>query len=101
MKSQTKNIIAAAGVGLSVGAVLGILFAPAKGSKTRSKIKGQVKDLSDKVAGIKNSIVSGELNPMEMLSSLKNHIETDLKEGKEDVKDELLDQIQKLEKALK
>jgi gas vesicle protein len=101
MENQTKNIIAATGVGLAVGAALGILFAPAKGTKTRSKIKGQVKDLSNKVSDLKNSFASGELNPMEMLAGLKEHVESGLKDGKEEVKSELLDQIQKLEKALK
>lgn len=101
MENSTKNIITATGVGLTIGAALGLLFAPAKGKKTRSKIKGQVKDLTDKVADLKNSVVSGETNPLEMLSNLKHHVEAEMKEGKTEVKDELLEQIQKLEKALK
>lgn len=101
MENQTKNIIAATGVGITVGAVLGILFAPAKGTKTRSRIKGQVKDLTSKVTDIKNSITSGEIKPMDMLANLKEHVETGLKEGKADVKKDLLEQIKKLEEALK
>lgn len=35
--------------GLAAGAVLGILFAPDKGVKTRKKISGGAKDIKDKV----------------------------------------------------
>ena len=35
--------------GLAVGAVLGILFAPDKGEKTRKKISGKAKDVKDKM----------------------------------------------------
>ena len=35
-------------VGAAVGAVIGILFAPEKGSKTREKIKDGLDDLKDK-----------------------------------------------------
>lgn len=100
MESQTKNIITAAGVGITVGAVLGILFAPAKGKKTRSKIKGHVQELSGKVSEIKDSIVSGDLKPAEMLSNLRTHVETGFQNGKAEVKKDLLAQIQKLEKEL-
>lgn len=36
--------------GLAVGAVLGILFAPAKGSDTRKKIVEEGKELADNLA---------------------------------------------------
>jgi gas vesicle protein len=49
METKTNNtgkIIAAVAVGAVVGAALGILFAPDKGSVTRSKIAGGAKDLA-------------------------------------------------------
>lgn len=49
MEAKTNNtgkIIAAVAVGAVVGAALGILFAPDKGSVTRSKIAGGAKDLA-------------------------------------------------------
>jgi gas vesicle protein len=49
METKTNNtgkIVAAVAVGAVVGAALGILFAPDKGSITRSKIAGGAKDLA-------------------------------------------------------
>jgi gas vesicle protein len=49
METKTNNtgkIIAAVAVGAVVGAALGILFAPDKGSVTRHKIAGGAKDLA-------------------------------------------------------
>lgn len=44
---------AAAGVllGVGIGALLGILFAPAKGSKTRSRIMDKGQDYADNMKG--------------------------------------------------
>lgn len=46
---STKKIITAALVGAAAGAVLGILFAPDKGSETRKKIAKKTGDLGDSV----------------------------------------------------
>ena len=48
MKNTSKMLIAL-GAGLAIGGVLGILFAPDKGSETRKKISDQGKKLADKV----------------------------------------------------
>lgn len=45
----TKKVITAALVGAAAGAVLGILFAPDKGSETRKKIAKKTGDLGDSV----------------------------------------------------
>ena len=47
--STTKNVIYGILGGVAVGATLGILFAPAKGSKTRRKIKEAVEDSTDAI----------------------------------------------------
>jgi gas vesicle protein len=67
--STTKKILAAAAAGAAVGAVLGILFAPAKGSETRKKMTDKGKDLSE---GLKESIH----RMGEKLSCMKENIES-------------------------
>lgn len=51
--SATSKIIAATLAGVTTGIVLGLLFAPDKGSETRRKISDKATDLSD---NLKNKI---------------------------------------------
>ena len=48
MKTSSKILIAL-GAGLAVGGLLGVLFAPDKGSETRRKISNSGKKLSDTI----------------------------------------------------
>lgn len=50
MERNTKLLIAA-GVGLAVGGFLGLLFAPAKGSETREKIKDAGSKFKENITG--------------------------------------------------
>jgi gas vesicle protein len=46
-KSNTTTIISVALAGAAVGALLGILFAPDKGSKTRDRLSGGAKKIAN------------------------------------------------------
>lgn len=60
MKSDTGNILLAVLAGAAVGAGVGILFAPDKGSNTRKKIKEKVDetrhDLTDRITSAKEEL---------------------------------------------
>lgn len=45
--NNTGKLIGTLVLGAAIGAALGILFAPAKGSETRKKITGKSDDLTD------------------------------------------------------
>ena len=47
--SNTSKILAAFAIGAAAGAVLGILYAPEKGSETRKKINEEGKKMSDAI----------------------------------------------------
>lgn len=49
MENETKKIIGALLIGTAVGAAIGILFAPAKGSETRKAIGKKSEDISDAI----------------------------------------------------
>lgn len=66
------KILAAVAAGIAAGAVLGILFAPDKGSETRKKINEQGKKLSE---GIKHNIQAGK----EKFNDMKENIEQTVK----------------------
>ena len=59
---STGKVALGALAGLATGAILGILFAPEKGSETRKKIKdrskGQIDDLKSKYNGVIDNLTS-------------------------------------------
>ena len=71
------KILAAVAAGIAAGAVLGILFAPDKGSETRRKINEQGKKVAD---GIKIKFNKGK----EKFNELKEDIEQKVKEKVEE-----------------
>jgi gas vesicle protein len=67
--NNTGKIIGAVLVGVAIGGILGVLFAPDKGSETRKKIlaKGEdFKDLvQDKISGLMNQMNPEKLSDKE------------------------------------
>ena len=49
--TNTSKILIALGAGLAVGGIVGVLFAPDKGSVTRRKIANAPKEFADKIKG--------------------------------------------------
>jgi gas vesicle protein len=49
MKNDNSKVVVALLAGLAAGAVLGILFAPEKGSETRDKLNDSLKNLGDAI----------------------------------------------------
>lgn len=77
-------------IALIVGLVLGILFAPDKGSKTREKIKDGLDDLKDEAKSKWNSL---ETETKEKFSKTKDDL-------KETINDLLSDSSYKAEEAI-
>jgi gas vesicle protein len=104
MENQSKNILATAIAGMAVGTLLGVLFAPAKGSETRAAIADKASDLKDSAKDlkeeIKNKFSNNSMEPSDLLNNLKDQVETTLSKEKKSVKDSLLKQIQELEEAI-
>jgi gas vesicle protein len=71
--NNSGKILAAAAAGIAAGAVLGILFAPDKGTETRKKITDQGKKIAD---GVKEKLNKGK----EKLNGLKEDIAQTVKE---------------------
>jgi gas vesicle protein len=57
--SDTKKVIGALLVGTAIGAALGILFAPEKGSRTRQKISDTGEDLAEMLKDKFNAFLEG------------------------------------------
>ena len=62
--NNTSKILAALAIGVAAGAVIGVLFAPDKGSETRKKISDQGKklgeDLKNKFNEVKEKLACNE-----------------------------------------
>ncbi|MEE1884508.1 YtxH domain-containing protein [Pedobacter flavus] len=74
--------------GLAAGAVLGILFAPDKGSETRDKLGQSLKDLGD-------TIKERASNEMENINGLKDKI-VDAVKSKLSTAEDLIDETRKV-----
>merc|ERR1711916_404397 len=103
--SNTGNIITGIVSGLAIGATVGILFAPDKGSKTRKKIKKTAKESKESLVAKTNEI-SEQLsstftsNKKEFSNELDNMVK-DMSYKADDVIDALEKKLEKLKKKKK
>ena len=77
---SSSKIITGVLIGAVAGAVLGILFAPEKGSDTREKIRRRGADLKDNLKSRINDLVDGIADEIE---NAKSETENKLDEGME------------------
>ncbi len=86
MKKSTSNVLIGFLAGAATGAVLGILYAPDKGSHTRKKIKKESERISNYVSeNVGEQIDSMKQNINDFVDDLKGRIST----LEEDVKEKV------------
>jgi gas vesicle protein len=94
MEDSTKNILIAAGSGIAVGAILGVLFAPSSGEETRERIATKAHDAKDTLLEKKDEIA-------ENIIGLQGKMKTLFKDTKNLTKEELESKIKELEEIIK
>jgi len=69
---KNNRILVALGIGVAVGSILGVLFAPNKGTETRRKIADSSEELTNK---IKNRFTKGKENMQSIKESMRASVD--------------------------
>jgi hypothetical protein len=69
---KNNRILVALGIGVAVGSILGVLFAPNKGTETRRKIADTSEELTNK---IKNRFTKGKENMQSIKESMRASVD--------------------------
>lgn len=75
--NTSAKILAAVAAGIAAGAILGILFAPDKGTETRRKINDEGKKIAD---GMKGTFMKGKDKFNEMKDGIEASVKSKLEE---------------------
>ena len=91
--------------GLAAGAAFGILYAPDKGWKTRARVKKAAangyEDLKENLGDLGTKVDAKAAQAKASLNDIRETLRTKGAEIKEDTRDMLLKQLERLENALK
>ena len=103
MKNEKRKIIQALGTGAIVGGILGVLFAPRKGSETREKIKENLSNVKNKISNLDEETIRNKIN--KALNNLeyeltKLEVEVEYNQAKKQAK-KIINKIDKLLKYSK
>ena len=102
--SKTKSFFSLL-AGLAAGAALGMLYAPDKGWKTRARVKkaasNSFDDLKDELDNLGDRVDETTAEAKDSLKSLKEALRAKGAEIKEGTRTMLLEQLDRLEKALR
>ncbi len=74
-KATGNNFLATILTGVAVGAVLGMLFAPDKGSVLRKKLGGSAKKITDDIADLTQFSLDHEVKRPSLRSEIKSTVD--------------------------
>jgi len=88
MENSNNNvgkIVSSLLIGAAIGGILGILFAPEKGSKTRKKISGKTEDFTNSIKDKFNSFLEEAKSEFEEVKSKFEEVKEDTKDKAKDL----------------
>ena len=98
MSNKTENTLLAILTGVAIGAAIGILFAPDKGSKTREKLKDGFDDVKNDLGKFTETIKSKFLNSEKDIDTLLQELLADSSNTTADIIAILEQKLQSLKK---